>query len=75
MELEKFIEKIIDQFESSDAGNINKDVDFKLLDTWDSLTAFSIQMMIEDDYNVKIVPEDFKKVTTVEDLYNFVKSK
>ncbi|SFH28223.1 acyl carrier protein [Pedobacter insulae] len=75
MELDQFVEKFAAQFEDTEMGNIHKDVNFKLLDTWDSLTAFSIQMMIEDDYNVKILPQDFKSVGTVEELFALVESK
>lgn len=75
MDITEFIEKVTAQFEEAEAPNIHPDVDFKLLDTWDSLTAFSIQMMIEDDYNVKVGPEDFKQTKTLLDLFNLVKSK
>lgn len=75
MEPKRFLENFASQFEDSEIENIHNDVNFKLLDTWDSLTAFSVQMMVEDEYNVKITPEDFKTVTTVEELYNLVKTK
>jgi acyl carrier protein len=55
--------------------NITANVDFKSLETWDSLTAMSVQVMIEDEYEVKIVPIDFKATTTVKDLYNLIQSR
>jgi len=75
MELNQFIENFSNQFEDSEIKNINESVDFKQLETWDSLTAFSVQMMIEDEYSVKIAPEELKTTSTVLDLYNLVKSK
>ncbi len=75
MPIEQFIEKFASQFEDSETENIQKDTDFKQLETWDSLTAFSVQMMIEDDYNVQLSPDDFKLVNTVGDLYNLIVSK
>ena len=75
MELETFIDNFAAQFESDEVANINRDVDFKLLDTWDSLTAFSVQMMVEDEYKVKISPADFKTVSTVYDLFELVRSR
>ena len=75
MELEQFTAKFSQQFEESDMENIASDTDFKQLETWDSLTAFSVQMMIEDDFNVKINPTDFKEAKTVKDLYHLVHSR
>jgi acyl carrier protein len=75
MELEKFIENFAGQFEETEVENITANVDFKSLETWDSLTAMSVQVMIEDEYEVKIVPIDFKATTTVKDLYNLIQSR
>lgn len=75
MELQKFIENFAAQFEEIDVPNINADVDFKTLETWDSLTAMSVQVMIEDEYKVDVSPADFKNAVSVLDLFNFVKSK
>lgn len=75
MEIKKFIENLAAQFEEIEVANINEDVDFKSLDTWDSLTSMSVQVMIEDEYNVKITPDDLKATTTVNDLFSLVKSK
>lgn len=75
MELEKFIENFAGQFEEIEVANIQADVEYKTLDTWDSLTAMSVQVMIEDEYKINITPEDFKSSATVLDLFELIKSK
>jgi acyl carrier protein len=75
MELEKFIENFAGQFEDVEVGNIHADVEYKTLDTWDSLTAMSVQVMIEDEYKVDITSQDFKSTVTVLDLFELIKSK
>jgi len=75
MELEKFMEKFAGQFEEIEVANIQADVEYKTLDTWDSLTAMSVQVMIEDEYKINITPEDLKSSVTVLDLFELVKSK
>lgn len=75
MDLNVFLEKFSDQFEDIDRENIAFDTHYKTLESWDSLTAFSIQAMIEDDYSVEISGEDLKTVDTVEELFLLVKSK
>ena len=75
MEIQQFIERFSNQFEEFDVKNINETVDFKQLATWDSLTSMSIQVMIEDEYNVKITSDDLKRIQTVFDLFQLVKIK
>lgn len=75
MEIQEFIKKFALQFEESEVENINELAEFKQLETWDSLTSMSVQVMIEDEYNVKITPDDLKRTKKVIDLYNFVDSK
>jgi acyl carrier protein len=73
--MEEFILKFKDQFEDFDTVEINEFTDFKSLETWDSLTAFSVISMIDDDYNVEITQSDLKNCTTVAELYDLVTSR
>ena len=72
---EQFLIDFANQFEDVEVSNIHEAVDFKSLDTWDSLTAMSVQVMIEDNYKVKVLPPDFKVVVTPLDLYKLVISR
>jgi len=73
--MENFIEKFKEQFEDPQMLDINHGTIFKDLETWDSLTAFSVQSMIEDEYNIIITSEELKKCNTVNELYQLVISK
>ena len=75
MELGKFIENFSAQFEDFEIVNINKDVNYKVLDTWDSLTTMSIQVMVEDEYGIKLSAQEIKTPNTVEELFILIKSK
>ena len=46
------------------------DTEFNNLDTWDSLTRFSIIDLVKDNYNVEI--KDFNKITTPNDLLDYI---
>ena len=72
MELDVFVIKLASQFEESDVNNVTRMAEFKLLETWDSLTSMSVQEMIKDEYNVIISSEDLTQTDTVQDLFNFV---
>lgn len=71
MDANRFLADILEQFEG-DVNEVNLDVPFKSLETWDSLTAAAIQMKIEDDYQVKVEDKNMRELTTFRDLYNFV---
>lgn len=69
--MEKFIENFKNQLEDIET-ELSPKTDYVNSDFWDSLTAVTIQMMIDDEYNVKI---DIKKISSfksLEELYQFV---
>jgi acyl carrier protein len=75
MDLNQFVTNFKAQFEDSEIENIDLNTNFKQLETWDSLTAFSVQSMIEDEYQIKITNDDIKVCATVSDLFNLLISK
>jgi len=74
MELQNFIEKFAEQFETTDASELTADTEFKALDEWSSLTALSIIAMVDEEYGVAIKGKDIREAETIEDLFNVVKS-
>ena len=68
----KFINDIKLEFE--DAVNLNEDSIFRDFDSWDSLTGMAIQVMLEDNYGVRLPDETFKSFKTINDIYKFVKN-
>lgn len=74
MDSKLFLEKFSDQFEDAEQTTITLDTSYKNLDSWDSLTAFSVQAMIEDDFGVTLSQEDIKSTNTVQELFDLVAS-
>lgn len=75
MEIKKFIENFAAQFDETDAEVFTAETEFKTLDEWSSLLALSVIAMIDEEYDVTIKGDDIRNVTTIEDLFNIVKSK
>lgn len=69
---EEFLENLKNQFEGSDAVNLNLNTKFISMDTWDSLTRFSIIACLEDDYGVVISGEDLNKFNTPQELFDYI---
>lgn len=75
MDLEKFIADFADQFDDTDASEIDANTSFHDLEEWDSLIALAVLNMTEKKYGKRITFDDMKGCDTVEDLYNVINSK
>lgn len=75
MQKEEFIDNFANQFDDTDASEITFQTVYKDLDEWSSLMSLSIIAMCDEEYSVKVTGDDIKNTSTVEDLFNLVKSK
>lgn len=66
---QKFIENLKEALEIEGREIEMNDV-FRDYDEWDSLAYLSVIAMYDDEYDVQIEEAEFKKLITVEDLYN-----
>ena len=75
MELKDFIANFADQFDDTDASEIQANTEFHELEEWDSLIALAVLNMTEKKYGKKITFDEMKKCVTVEDLFNVISAK
>ncbi len=75
MNVNKFKEDIALQFLEEDQQNVSIDGDFRELETYDSLTGMSVLAIIKDEYDVDIPVDEYKKLNTIRELFEFVKNK
>ena len=75
MDENKFIESFAAQFDETDPELITLDTNFKDLEEWSSLTALSVMAMADEEYDVKLKPDDFKNSNTVTDLFELIKTR
>lgn len=75
MELNEFIENFASQFEETEMCEFKNSTKFKELDEWSSLLALSIIAMVDEEYDVRIKGEDIRNTSTIEDLFELVKSR
>lgn len=75
MKLKEFIENFAEQFDDTDASEIQADTEYRELDEWTSLTALSIIAMIDEEYDVQLKADEMRKTQTVQELFDLVKSK
>lgn len=74
MKLNEFIKKFAEQFEETDASEIQSDTCFQQLDEWSSLTSMIIIAFVKTEYDKTITGKEIRECETVEDLYNLIES-
>lgn len=75
MEIKEFIEHFAEQFDDTDASEFKSETVFKKLEEWSSLVALSVIAMVDEEYDVTLKGDDIRNSSTIEDLFNVVKSK
>ena len=74
MDLQGFIGKFADQFDTPDVYELAANTKFKALEEWSSLMALSIIAMVDEEYGVTIKGKDIRESDTIEDLFYVVNS-
>lgn len=65
---EKFITLFQETLEIEGENQLTKETVFRDLDQWDSLAFLSVIAMIDEEYDIVIEGNDFKKLITIGDL-------
>ena len=68
---QKFIENLKEVLEIEDR-EISMNDQFRSYDEWDSLAYLSVIAMLDEEYDKQIEAADFKKLITVQDLFDAV---
>lgn len=75
MELQDFIQNIVNLFDDIDTSNFSALTDFKDNDEWNSLLVLSVIAMVDEEYGIIITSDDIRQAKTIGDLYSIVKSR
>ena len=75
MDIDKFIEKLADQFDDTEPELFTPDLLFHDLEEWSSLSALRIIAFVRTEYGKKITALDIRACQTVRDLFEMVESK
>jgi acyl carrier protein len=75
MDRSKFLADFANQFDDTDASEIQMDTIFHDLEEWGSLVGMSIIAMSKTQYGKTITGKEIRECVTVEDLFNLIASK
>ena len=73
--LDEFVQLFAEQFDETDANEIEASTKVHDLDEWSSLIGLSVIAMVDEEFEVALKGDDVKNASTVEDLYKVVVSK
>lgn len=66
--MEKFKNLLAEALEREDV--INMEDEFRNYDEWSSIAYLSIIALMDDEYDTQIEEKEFKKIKTVQELYD-----
>ena len=71
-------QKFVELFKTTleiDGVDVDLNTKFRDLENWDSLSFLSVLAMIDEEYDVIIEGNDFRKLITIEDIINEIKKR
>lgn len=75
MELNEFIKSLAEQFDDTDASEIQENTVFQDLDEWSSITALAIIGLAKTHYGKTITGREIRNCVTVHDLFDLINTK
>lgn len=75
MDIKEFVENFANQFDDTDASEIQANTVFQELEEWSSLMVMTIIAMAKTDYGKTITGSEIRSCSTVEELYKLVEAK
>jgi acyl carrier protein len=75
MELNDFVEKMVDCFNQTEASEITPSTRFRELEEWGSMMALIVIAMIDSDFNKTVDADDLKAANTIQELFTIVQNK
>ena len=73
MTINDFIEKFAEAVEIEDASALNANTEFRKLKEWDSLAYLSVIALLDEEFDVQIEIDDFRKLNTIQEIFDACK--
>lgn len=70
MEITDFIEKFAEAIEVEDVESLVPETAFRDLEEWSSIAYLSVIAFMDEEYNTQIEESDFRKLITIQDVFD-----
>ncbi len=75
MNVGDFIESLEESFDDIEPGTLKPETKYRDTDEWSSMHALIVIALADTDYDVTITGDDLKSCTTIQDLFELIKSR
>lgn len=75
MNIDQFVRDFSGCFDDTEAIEFSKELNFKQLEEWSSLSGLAIIAMCKKKYGVKITGAEIMEADTIKEVYNLVLGK
>jgi acyl carrier protein len=75
MNINEFVKKFAEQFDNTPESIFKPETRFRDLEEWDSMIALAVMAMTDEQYDVRITPDEMTNSQTIDELYNIIASK
>lgn len=72
MELSDFLQAFKEQYADYEEIELTTDMDFRTIDSYDSLTGMAILVMVKDEFGIEMTDDEYKSLHTVREVYDYV---
>lgn len=70
MTINEFIVKFAEAIDVEDASVLSANTEFRSLEEWSSLAYLSVIALMDEEFDVQIEMADFKKLNTIQDVFD-----
>lgn len=70
MTINEFIDKFAEALEIEDSSALSANTEFRNLDEWSSLVYLSVIALLDREFDVQIEMADFKKLQTIQEIFD-----
>lgn len=74
MEINDFLKAFKDQYADTNEIELTLDMNFRSINSYDSLTGMSILVMIQDEFHLNLSDEEFKSLNSVREVYEYIQN-
>jgi acyl carrier protein len=73
MTINDFVQKFAEAVEIEDASALSANTEFRKLKEWDSLAYLSVIALLDEEFDVQIEMDDFRKLKTIQEIFDACK--
>ena len=72
--LNEFLSLFKEQYIDGNVIQLSINDNFRLIDSYDSLTGMALLVMIQDNYNLNITEDKWQELHTVKEVYDYIQN-